>query len=135
MAPDTEPFASVDELEAGWHPLLDSERAKASVLLSRATRLIRAQCPGWQAAEQSNPGICADVCCAMVQRAMAASGIDVPDGVKQMSQTTGSFQDSYTFDNPSGNLYLRDEERRVINPRRVRAFTLTHAQRFGEAQT
>lgn len=45
MAPDTEPFASVDELEAGWHPLLDSERAKASVLLSRATRLIRAQCP------------------------------------------------------------------------------------------
>ncbi|PAU67214.1 Gp19/Gp15/Gp42 family protein [Bifidobacterium criceti] len=134
MAPYTEPFASVDELEAGWHTLLDSERAKAGVLLVRATRLIRAQCPGWQAAEQSNPGICADVCCAMVQRAMAASGIDMPDGVKQMSQTTGSFQDSYTFDNPSGNLYLRDEERRALSPRRGRAFTLTYAQRFGEVR-
>ncbi len=98
MAPEVEPFASVDELEAGWHPLLDSERARAGVLLARATRLIRAQCPGWHTAEQTNPGICADVCCAMVQRAMASPGIDVPDGVKQMSQTTGSFQDTYTFD-------------------------------------
>lgn len=126
MAPDTEPFASVDELEAGWHPLLDSERGRAGVLLARATRLIRAQCPGWHTAEQANPGVCADVCCAMVQRAMASPGVDVPDGVRQMSQTTGSFQDTYTFDNPSGNLYLRDEERRALNPRRGRAFTLTY---------
>ena len=129
MAPDTEPFASVDELEAGWHPLLDSERARAGVLLARATRLIRAQCPGWHAAEQANPGVCADVCCAMVQRAMASPGVDVPDGVRQMSQTTGSFSDSYTFDNPSGNLYLRDEERRALKPGRGRAFTITYANK------
>lgn len=135
MSLDNGAFATVDELEAGWHPLLDAEQARAGILLERASRLIRAQCPGWHAAEQANPGVCADVCCAMVQRAMATSGSVIPDGVRQMSQTTGSFQDSYTFDNPSGNLYLRDEERRALNPRRGRAFTLTYAQRFREAQT
>lgn len=128
MTSDTEPFATIAELEAGWHTLLASERTRAERLLARASRLIRAQCAGWQAAEESNPGICSDICCAMVQRAMASSGIDMPDGVKQMSQTTGSFSDSYTFDNPSGNLYLRDEERRALNPRRGRAFTITYAQ-------
>ncbi|RYQ59977.1 phage protein Gp19/Gp15/Gp42 [Bifidobacterium pseudolongum subsp. globosum] len=127
MASDVESFATVDELEDGWHPLLGSERTRAEALLARATRLIRAQCPGWRIAEETNPGICADVCCAMTQRAMATSGADIPDGVKQMSQTTGSFQDSWTFDNPSGDLYLRDEERRALNPRRGRAFTITYA--------
>ena len=127
MSLDNGAFATVDELEAGWHPLLDVERARAGILLERASRLIRAQCPSWLRAEEVNPGICADVCCAMTQRAMATSGADIPDGVKQMSQTTGSFQDSWTFDNPSGDLYLRDDERRALNPRRGRAFTITYA--------
>lgn len=122
-------FATVEQLEAGWHALLDDERARAAVLLERATRMIKAQCPRWEQAEERNPGICADVCCAMVMRAMASSGFDVPDGVKQMSQTTGSFSDSYTFDNPGGNLYLRDEERRALNPGRGRAFTITYANK------
>lgn len=69
----------------------------------------------------------------MVMRAMQTSGIDVPDGVKQMTQTTGAFSDSYTFENPSGNLYLRDEEKRSLTPSRGKAFTISY-QRRGEEQ-
>ena len=31
-------FADVNQLEAGWHPLLGDERARATELLARATR-------------------------------------------------------------------------------------------------
>lgn len=120
-------FATVEQLESGWHPLLDGERSRAAVLLERATRMIKAQCPRWAQAENHNPGICADVCCAMVMRAMQTGDTDIPDGVKQMSQTTGVFSDSYTFDNPLGNLYLRDEERRVLHAGAGgRAFTISY---------
>ncbi|RYQ36633.1 Gp19/Gp15/Gp42 family protein [Bifidobacterium pseudolongum] len=133
MADRTEAFATLAQLEAGWRTLSDSEKPRAETLLERATRMIKAQCPRWAQAEQHNPGICADVCCAMVMRAMQTSGIDVPDGVKQMTQTTGAFSDSYTFENPSGNLYLRDEEKRSLTPSRGKAFTISY-QRRGEEQ-
>ncbi|OXN01653.1 Gp19/Gp15/Gp42 family protein [Bifidobacterium vansinderenii] len=127
----SKPFASVDELEAGWHTLNDEERARAQTLLARASRIIRADCPHWQRYEIRTPGLCADTCCEMVKRAMLADQNGAPAGVSQMNTTTGPFTDGYTFANPMGNLYMLDTEKRRLGAGAGRAFTLTMS-RSGE---
>lgn len=122
--PDGDVFADVATLEAGWHTLTDEERARAETLLARASRIIRADCPGWRAAESANPGLCSDICCEMVKRAMLTGAEGVPAGVTQLSTTTGPFSDGYTFANPTGGLYLYDAEKRRLGVGRGRAFTV-----------
>lgn len=107
-------FATVEQLEAGWHALLGDERVRAGVLLERASRIIRSDCPRWAVYEAREPGICADICCEMVRKAMLSGIGDVPEGVTQMNTTTGPFTDGYTFANPTGDLYLSDAQKRRL---------------------
>lgn len=122
--PQDNAFASVETLESGWHELTGQERGKAEVLLARASRRIRSTCPGWAEAEQREPGLCADICCAMVQRAMSADESGLPPGASQVNDTTGPFTSGYTFSNPLGDLYLLDSEKRSLGAGRSRAFTI-----------
>ncbi|MGL4941404.1 Gp19/Gp15/Gp42 family protein [uncultured Bifidobacterium sp.] len=117
-------FATVSELESGWHELTGPERDKAVVLLSRASRRIRSTCPGWREAERREPGLCADICCAMVQRAMSVDESGLPPGASQVNDTTGPFTSGYTFSNPLGDLYLLDSEKRSLGAGRSRAFAI-----------
>ncbi|MCT6899777.1 MAG: phage Gp19/Gp15/Gp42 family protein [Bifidobacterium sp.] len=112
--PQDNAFASVEELESGWHKLTGDQRSKAGVLLARASRKIRATCPRWADYELQEPGICADICCAMVQRALAADESGLPAGTNQANETTGPFTSGYTFSNPLGDLYLLDSEKRSL---------------------
>lgn len=118
-------FAGVNQLEAGWHPLLGDERARATELLARATRIIKGDCPKWRLYELRNPGTCGDICCEMVRRAMIpdSNGL-APAGVTQMNTTTGSFSDGYTFANPMGNLYMLDTEKRRLGVGVEKAFQI-----------
>ncbi|KAA8828313.1 Gp19/Gp15/Gp42 family protein [Bifidobacterium tissieri] len=125
--PDGSVFADVDTLEAGWHTLTDEERARAGVLLARASRIIRADCPGWSRAEAENPGLCSDICCEMVKRAMLPGTGDIPAGVTQMNRTTGPFTDGYSFANPTGGLYLYDTEKRRLGNGVQTAFSIPMA--------
>ena len=51
------------------------------------------------------------VCCAMVSRVIASSGMQ---GATQMSQTGGSYSASVTFGNALGDMYItRSEKRRL----------------------
>lgn len=117
-------FAGPDQLESGWRPLLDEERARAVELLARASRIIRSDCPKWRRYELRNPGLCADICCEMVRRAMLPGSGLAPAGVTQMNTTTGSFSDGYTFANPMGNLYMLDTEKRRLGVDSGHAFTV-----------
>lgn len=60
-------------------------------------------------AEEAEPGICKDICCNMVKRAMLAEETN-PEGFSQGSQTTGPFADSWSYSNPNGDLYLTSSE-------------------------
>lgn len=87
------PFAAAADLEEIWRTLDGAEKTKAERLLAAASRKIRLQCPSWAQAEEAEPGICKDICCNMVKRAMIAEETN-PEGLSQGSQTTGPFADS-----------------------------------------
>lgn len=103
------PFAAAADLEEIWRTLDGAEKTKAERLLAAASRKIRLQCPSWAQAEEAEPGICKDICCNMVKRAMVAEETN-PEGLSQGSQTTGPFADSWSYNNPNGDLYLTSSE-------------------------
>lgn len=103
------PFAAAADLEEIWRTLDGAEKTKAERLLAAASRKIRLQCPSWAQAEEAEPGICKDICCNMVKRAMIAEETN-PEGLSQGSQTTGPFADSWSYSNPTGDLYLTSSE-------------------------
>ncbi len=102
-------FAFISDLEEIWRTIDAADRAKAERLLAAASRKIRLQCPSWAQAEEAEPGICKDICCNMVKRAMVAEETN-PEGLSQGSQTTGPFADSWSYSNPNGDLYLTSSE-------------------------
>lgn len=102
-------FATTLDLEEVWRALDQEDKAKAERLLAAASRKIRLQCPSWMQAEEAEPGICKDICCSMVKRAMIADDTN-PEGLSQGSQTTGPFADSWSYSNPNGDLYLTSSE-------------------------
>lgn len=103
------PFAAAADLEEIWRTLDGAEKTKAERLLAAASRKIRLQCPSWAQAEEAEPGICKDICCNMVKRAMVAEETN-PEGLSQGSRTTGPFADSWSYSNPNGDLYLTSSE-------------------------
>lgn len=110
-----EPFATSEDLAAGWRDLSDEETDRADVLLARASRKIRSQRRGIDAAiaaETLDADLVSDVVCAMVKRAMSGP-IDLA-GISQQTQVEGPFQQSYTYANPAGDLYLTKEEKRDL---------------------
>lgn len=109
-----EPFAKVADLEQAWRQLDQTEQARAERLLAAASRKIRLQCPSWRSAETAEPGVCKDICCAMVKRAMLADESN-PEGWSQGTRTTGPFTDSWTYANPNGDLYLTGSELDDLN--------------------
>jgi hypothetical protein len=111
-----EPFATVAELEIRWRPLTDDEKAKASVLLGDASAVIRSQKPDID--DLIIEGLLDEVIpqkivCDMTRRQMALSQ-DIPP-VSQSSETVGVFSASYTFANPSGDMFLTKFEKKLLS--------------------
>lgn len=103
-------FATVADLEARWHPLTDSEQAKAEVLIGDASDMIIDAAAD---VDSVRPETLTRICCQMVKRAMIAEATN-PTGVTQYSQTAGSFSESGTYANPTGDLYLLSSEKRAL---------------------
>lgn len=103
------PFAEVSDLEARWHALTGDERAKAEALIADACDLIVTTCPNWRTASAQT---LKRITCAVVKRAMLAR--DDMTGVTQGTQTAGSYSESFTFSNPSGDLYLTASEKESL---------------------
>ena len=105
-------YAEVSDLEARWRPLTDDEAARASVLLEDASALIRSlgEVDG---TDPDHAGALCAVTCAVVQRAMSASATDAY-GVTQQSMTAGPYTQSWSYSNPTGDLYLTKSERKML---------------------
>lgn len=119
-----EAFATVDDLQAGWRTLKDSEQAVANTLLLRASAFL--------ATKLSKKGIEIDpedelqalnlqtVTCNIVRRAMSSSAVD---GISQMQQSIGSTNASVQIYNPDGAFFLSKNDMDVLG--------LTGASRAG----
>ena len=81
----------------------------ATKLIARASRKIDAECGGAPADLE----IAKDVCCAMVERALAAYASEMI-GVKQASETEGPYTWSGTYSNPFGDVYLTKSEKKSL---------------------
>lgn len=116
-------FASPDDLEKRWRPLTMAERDTAEVLLGDASvevrsALTRAGITG----EQIDADAAKIVVCGMVKRSMIAG--DAAAGVTTAQETTGPFSRSFTYSNPTGDLYLTKRERQLLGLGLQSAFTI-----------
>ena len=118
-------FADLTDLEARWRALSTAEQATATVLLEDASEDVRVAC--------EEKGVNADtlpaartrlVVCAMVKRAMQAAASVPAEGVTAYSSGTGPFTDSFTFANPTGDLYLTKQDRRRLGILKPKAFSI-----------
>lgn len=124
-------FATVTQLESRWRPLTSAESTRAAVLLADASAQIRVECPDIDtrittqegaSAPELDPIVPERVVCDMVKRAMLAA-VDQP-AMANYQQTAGPFSQSGTFVNPTGDIYLTKNERRLLGCSKARAFTI-----------
>lgn len=105
-------YATVDELEARWRPLSESERERAAVLLDDAAAILDAEMERCGLTAEGRSDKLRYVSCQMVRRVMA-SGTDAGD-YSSVSRTAGSFTEQFSLSNPSGDMYLTSNERRLL---------------------
>lgn len=121
-----EAFATIAELQTRWRVLSDIEKSRAEMLLMDASAIIATMCA------QSGIAINADdelqsliiraTACEMVKRAMLSPVDQAP--LKNYSQTAGSYSESGTYVNPTGDLYLTSNEKKRLGIGRQRMFSI-----------
>lgn len=116
-------YATVDDLEARWRTLTDTEKTRAGKLLDDAAVLIDGECAPPVPLTDSDKAAREMVSCSMVKRAMSAGDASVDSQTAQ----AGPFSNTVKFSNPTGDLYLTKQERRTIGCRRGRPFMIDTA--------
>lgn len=115
-------WATVEDLEARWRGLTESEAVRAETLIVDAMSLIKDECPHW---DSSTPETRRRVVCAVVQRAMGTpTGEDSMSGVASTMVSAGPYSQQFTFKNPSGDLYLTKAEKRAFKGKGGGAFSI-----------
>lgn len=125
-------YATVEELEARWRALGDSERKRAERLLEDASTVMAAAMRDSGLDPSSGvptPEELSLVCCAVARRSMLAPP-DLP-ALTQYSQGAGPLTESMTYANPTGDLYLTKSERRLLGIRGGRVFSVPPIVRGG----
>lgn len=118
-------FATAADLEVRWRPLVSDEQAVAEARLDDASAIVRSECPDIDAkitAGTVDAEVARFVVCEMVKRTML-SGPDTA-GVSGQMLVAGPFTRQQTYANPTGNLYLTKQEKRLLGGRQ-RAFSVT----------
>lgn len=105
-------YATIADVEARWRTLSADERTRAEALLSDAS-LMLAELADVDEDDDEQAELLEVVCCNMVIRAMAATAMDT-FGVSQTSVTAGPYTQSYSYSNPSGDMYLTKFEKRLL---------------------
>jgi len=110
-----EPFATTEDLQAGWRTLDGAELEVAETLLLRASAYLMTRL--------GQRGISVDpedevqalnlktVTCSMVRRSMASAAAD---GIAQVSQAIGSTSASVQIYNPDGAFYLSKFDKEIL---------------------
>lgn len=110
-----ESFATVNELEMRYRLLDESEKERATTLLSDASAILRAEFKraGERIDEEDEiqAANLVRVCCSMVKRVLSSGPLDDVSSVNRMA---GSYSEQRTFANPTGDMYITKNERRAL---------------------
>lgn len=105
-------YAEVSDIELRWHELNSDEQSRAAVLIDDASAMLDALVTvDTENAEQRE--LLNMVCCNMVIRALSATASDA-FGVSNATMTAGAYSQSWTYANPSGDMYLTKLEKRLL---------------------
>ena len=105
-------FAEVSDIEARWRELSTAEESRANVLIDDASAML-AELVDIDVANTRQLELLKIVCCSMVIRAMSATESD-SYGASNMSMTAGPYTQSWTYSNPTGDMYLTRQEKRLL---------------------
>ena len=105
-------YATVSDVEARWRTLSQGEAAKAGVLLDDAAAILDTL-GDFDPTDATTAANLRTVSCNMVIRVMSASQSD-NFGLSQGSMTAGVYTQSWTYSNPSGDMYLTKMEKRLL---------------------
>ena len=105
-------FAEVFDIEARWRALSAEEAVRAGVLIEDASAMLQSLV-SVDADDARQAELLKTVCCSMVIRAMSATASD-SYGATQMSMTAGAYSQSWTYSNPTGDLYLTRQEKKLL---------------------
>lgn len=120
------PLASVEHYEASFTPLPPDLSSKLGALLARASRKVRAECGEVDdriASGEIDAELVADIVCEMVERAGSVPA-GVVGGVASVQQGAGPYQQTLTFSDVVGRLYVGKDAKRQIGCGRQEAFTV-----------
>jgi len=129
-----EPFADTAYYEENFGTPPASIAGRLDKELARASRYLRAECPGidgriqlWaidpSADGAIDPELAADVVCEMVKTAAASAG----DGIESAQTGAGPYTETVKYINPSGDLFLTKKQRRLLGYSAQQAFTVSMA--------
>lgn len=109
-------FATLVDLERRWRPLSDAEKERAEILLLDAATKIALLCEQSGVKIDPEDGLQSNalvgINCEMVKRAML-SPVDLPP-VSAFAQTAGSYSESQTYINPTGDIYMTLAEKKLL---------------------
>lgn len=114
-------YAEVDDLEARWRTLTTAEKSRAGTLLDDAAVRLDVECPPSDPPTESELAVRKIVSCEMVKRAIGTP-VDGPL-IEGFQETTGPFSESGKFINPTGDVYLSKNDRKLLGCGGQRAFT------------
>lgn len=110
-------FATVQELEAYWRPLTSEEQTRAGALLESSSNRLRLMYrPADLDEKVSDDALYEEavksVVMESVKRAMTTP-INLP-ATDSYSQTAGPYSENYKFSNPSGDMYFKKSELKLL---------------------
>ena len=109
-------YATLEDLQSRWRQLSADEQQRATTLLSDAAVKIALACKqsgvAIDAADELQSEALKSINCEMVKRAML-SPIDMPP-MSSFAQTAGSYSESQTYVNPTGDLYMTLGEKKML---------------------
>ena len=109
-------YATLEDLQSRWRQLSADEQQRATTLLSDAAVKIALACKqsgvAIDAADELQSEALKSINCEMVKRAMM-SPIDMPP-VSSFAQTAGSYSESQTYVNPTGDLYMTLGDKKML---------------------
>lgn len=104
-------YATVEDIEERWRELSDEEKDRAKVLLDDAAVILDAELAARGLSSKGRTDKLRYVSYQMVRRAMGSA---MDGDYASISRTAGSFTEQVTPSNPSGDMYLTKNERRLL---------------------
>jgi len=107
-------FADVSDIEQRWRELDASETVRAEALIADASAMLARLVRNLDVSDESYMQLLKQTCCNMVIRSLGASGNDATYGVDSMSITAGPYSQNWSYNNPTGDMYLTKLEKRLL---------------------